>query len=80
MALKDWEAGASYRTFLHRCGERALHDKLRERWYELIFTPDRAVHFFVGNIAAHPRTFMLLGLFYPKTNTVRYVQDSLFGD
>jgi len=28
-------------------------------------TPGRAVHFFVGNIAAHPRTFLLLGLFRP---------------
>ncbi|MGP4115485.1 hypothetical protein ACTWP5_31885 [Streptomyces sp. 4N509B] len=80
MGLKDWEAGASYRKFLRRYGESDVRDKLRERWYNLIFTPDRAVHFFVGNIAAHPRTFMLLGLFYPKRDVVRYVQDSLFGD
>lgn len=80
MALKDWEAGASYRKFLRKYGDRTVQEKLRERWYDSIFTPDRAVHFFVGNIAAHPKTFMLLGLFYPKANVVRYVQDSLFGD
>jgi hypothetical protein len=57
-----------------------LRDKLRERWYGSIFAPDRTVRFFVGNIAAHPRTFMLLGLFYPKANVVQYVQDSLFGE
>jgi len=79
MALKDWEAGASYRKFLRKYGERAVQDKLRERWYDSIFTRDRAVHFFVGNIAAHPRTFMLLGVFYPKAHVVEYVQDSLFG-
>ena len=50
MALKDWEAGASYRTFLRKYGERAVQDKLRERWYDSIFTRDRAVHFFVGNM------------------------------
>ncbi|MYS22490.1 Putative transposase of IS4/5 family [Streptomyces sp. DvalAA-14] len=38
----------------------------------------RAVHFFVGNIAAHPRTFMLLGLFYPQRRVAEYVQDDLF--
>lgn len=80
MALKDWEAGASYRKFLRKYGEGSVQEKLRQRWYDLVFTPDRAVHFFVGNIAAHPRTFMLLGLFYPKVNVVQYVQDSLFGD
>ena len=80
MALKDWEAGASYRKFLRTYGERAVQQKLRERWYNSFFTPDRAVPFFVGNIAAHPRTFMLLGLFRPKANVVQYVQDSLFGD
>ncbi|MGW2567591.1 hypothetical protein [Streptomyces sp. NPDC001537] len=80
MGLKDWEAGASYRKFLRKYGEHAVHDKLRERWYDSIFAFDRAVHFFVGNIAAHPKTFMLLALFYPKANVVEYVQDSLFGD
>ena len=80
MGLKDWEAGASYRKFLRKYGDHALKDKLRERWYDSIFAPDRAVHFFVGNIAAHPKTFMLLGLFYPKANVVQYVQDGLFSD
>jgi hypothetical protein len=80
MALKDWEAGASYRKFRRKYGEDAVQEKLRDTWHDRIFTPDRAVHFFVGNIAAHPRTFMLLGLFYPKASVVEYVQDSLFGD
>ncbi|MEO3752644.1 hypothetical protein [Streptomyces sp. B6B3] len=80
MALKDWEAGQSYRRFLRTYGSRDVRDKLRERWYDRIFTSDRAVHFFVGNIAAHPRTFMLLGLFYPERRVVQYVQDSLFGE
>jgi hypothetical protein len=78
MGLKDWEAGASYRKFLRKYGEHAVRDKLRERWYDSIFTPDRAVHFFVGNIAAHPKTFMLLSLFYPQRHVIEYVQDDLF--
>lgn len=80
MGLKDWEAGESYRKFLRRYGEPDVRDKLAERWYDRICTPSRSVHFFVGNIAAHPKTFMLLGLFYPAREVVQYVQDGLFGD
>lgn len=78
MGLQDREAGASYRRFLRKYGEQEVLNKLRQRWFDEIFAPDRAVHFFVGNIAAHPRTFMPLGLFYPQRNTVDYVQDDLF--
>ncbi|MER7873199.1 hypothetical protein ABTY63_06480 [Streptomyces solisilvae] len=78
MGLKDWEAGASYRKFLRKYGDQGVREKLRETWYDRIFTPNRAVHFFVGNIAAHPKTFMLLGLFYPDRKVVQYVQDDLF--
>ncbi|MFG2440994.1 hypothetical protein ACGFYD_41175, partial [Streptomyces sp. NPDC048508] len=32
----------------------------------------------VGNIAAHPRTFMLLGLAYPLRTVAEYLQEGLF--
>ncbi|MFJ3839823.1 hypothetical protein ACIPY6_30520 [Streptomyces sp. NPDC090054] len=69
-ALRDWEAGESYRKFLRKYGEADLHEKLRERWYERTSAPNRAVHLLVGNIAAHPRAFMLLGLFYLERSVV----------
>jgi hypothetical protein len=79
MSLRDWEAGQSYRSFLHRYGASHVEAKLQQRWYDLMFKPDRAVHFFVGNIAARPKTFMLLGLFYPPLKVLSEpVQDSLF--
>ncbi len=78
MALKDWEAGESYRKFLRKYGEDRVKEKLRERWSDRMFASDRAVHFFVGNIAAHPKTFMLLGLFYPERRVIDFVQDGLF--
>ncbi|MER5871806.1 hypothetical protein [Streptomyces sp. NPDC002044] len=79
MALRDWEAGESYRKFLRKYGEADVREKLRERWYERMVTPNRAVHLFVGNIAAHPRTFMLLGLFYPERSVVAGgIQEGLF--
>ncbi len=80
MGLKDWEAGQSYRKFLRKYGEHGVRDALRERWYTRMCAPSRAVHFFVGNIAAHPKTFMLLAVFYPERKVVEYVQDRLFGE
>ncbi|MEU5632767.1 hypothetical protein [Streptomyces rishiriensis] len=32
----------------------------------------------VGNVAARPRTFLLLGLFYPRRHVVENFQESLF--
>ncbi|KOG53154.1 hypothetical protein ADK76_29005 [Streptomyces griseoflavus] len=78
MHLKDWEAGESYRRFLRRYGPGLVREKLYERWLTRMFTPDRAVHCFVGNVALRPRTFMLLGLAYPLRTTVECVQDGLF--
>lgn len=79
MSLRDWEAGQSYRQFLRKYGAASVKDKLQERWFDLMFNPDRAVHFFVGNIAAHPKTFMLLGLFYPRADVLTEpVQEGLF--
>ncbi|MCP9987133.1 hypothetical protein LUX01_10975 [Streptomyces sudanensis] len=78
MGLKDWEAGESYRKYRRIYGEQAVLDKLRERWFDRMVTPDRAVHCFVGNIAARPHTFMLLSLFSPQRNVVDFVQDDLF--
>jgi hypothetical protein len=80
MGLKDWEAGQSYRKFLRTYGESGVREALRETWYNRMCAPNRAVHFFVGNIAAHPKTFMLLAVFYPERKAIEYMQDSLFGE
>ncbi|MER7721972.1 hypothetical protein AB0L50_13225 [Streptomyces flaveolus] len=78
MHLKDWEAGESYRKFLRAYGPQKVHEMLYERWLTRMFTRDRAVHAFVGNIAARPRTFMLLGLAYPLRTVADYTQEDLF--
>ncbi|MFF8683185.1 hypothetical protein ACF07F_35270 [Streptomyces sp. NPDC015237] len=78
MHLKDWEAGESYRKFLRSYGPGKVREMLYERWLTRMFTRDRAVYAFVGNIAAHPRTFMLLGLAYPLRAVAEYEQEDLF--
>ncbi|MFE4956173.1 hypothetical protein ACFRCW_19220 [Streptomyces sp. NPDC056653] len=78
MRLKDWEAGESYRKYLRTYGPQQVREKMHERWLTRMFTANRAVHAFVGNIALRPRTFMLLGLAYPLRAVAEYVQDDLF--
>ncbi|MFF4158869.1 hypothetical protein [Streptomyces sp. NPDC001678] len=79
MPLRGREAGECYRKFLRRYGETDAREKLRERRYERLVTPNRAVHLFIGNIAAHPRAFMRLGLIHPRRSVVaRGVQEGLF--
>jgi hypothetical protein len=78
MALRDWEAGESYRKFLRRYGQDEVEMKLRERWFDRMTTADKAVHCFVGNVAAHPKTFLLLGLLYPRRDVVENLQERLF--
>ncbi|MEU8926122.1 hypothetical protein AB0D10_35190 [Kitasatospora sp. NPDC048545] len=79
MGLHDWEAGQSWRKFRRNYPAHRLTDVLREHWWSRMVTPDRATHFFVGNIAARPRTFMLLGVFNPTIAALTAPrQDALF--
>ncbi|MEU9620749.1 hypothetical protein ACIO8F_28225 [Streptomyces sp. NPDC087228] len=79
MALRDWEASESYRKYLRQYGQQDVEDKLRERSFTRMFAPeDHVVHCFVGNLAKRPRTFMLLGLFYPHRDIVENYQEELF--
>ena len=79
MGLHDWEAGQSWRKFRRTYPAHRLTDVLHERWWTRTVTPDRATHFFVGNIAARPKTFMLLGVFNPTIAALTAPrQDALF--
>jgi hypothetical protein len=78
MGLRDWEVGESYRKFFRRYGQDEVEAKLRERWFDRMVTPDKAVYCFVGNVAARPKTFMLLGLLYPRRDVVENFQQGLF--
>lgn len=44
----------SYRKYRHEYGQQGLEEKLRERLFSRMFTPDDLVHCFVGNLAKRP--------------------------
>jgi hypothetical protein len=63
----DWEAGQAGRRWLRSDGEARAREMLLGRWRDTMLSPDRDVHFYVGNQNLHRRSFSVLGVWYPKT-------------
>lgn len=79
MGLIDWEVGAAYLSWRRRYTAEELPGKLRQKWFEEICGAKSDPHFFVGNVHQHPKTFMLLGVFYPPKGVLgQGFQASLF--
>jgi len=57
--IHDWEVQAAHRQYKRRYGDEAL-DHLKRMYGETI--PTRNLHFIMGTMAAHPRTFIVIGL------------------
>ncbi|MCL6502150.1 MAG: hypothetical protein K6T86_05650 [Pirellulales bacterium] len=72
MMIEDWEVGALFWRLVDRdlSQERAA-DKVRDKFLLELCGPDQDTHFFVGTILAHPTTWVVLGLFYPKLQSRR---------
>ncbi len=64
LSCTDWEMGEAYRRWRHRYGNQ-WEEKFRQRFeYEMINRND--THLFVGTVRAHPASWIIVGLFYPK--------------
>ena len=63
--IYDWEWVALQRRLGDRDDDAAMA-ALRERFLQQICARDRDLLFFVGNLAKHQQTFMVLGAFYPR--------------
>jgi len=57
--IHDWEVQEAHRQYKRRYGDQAI-DKLVGEYGENI--PKRNLHFIMGTMAAHPRTFIVIGL------------------
>ena len=57
--IHDWEVQEAYRQYKRRYGADAL-DHLSRMYGETI--PASNLHFIMGTMAAHPRTFIVIGL------------------
>lgn len=57
--IHDWEVQAAYRHYKHRYGAQALDHLVREYNDNI---PKRNLHFLMGTMASHARTFIIIGL------------------
>lgn len=67
LSIIDWELRQSFRRWRARYpNERILLEKIEQRWLDISNTTTKDVYFYIGNIWRFRRTFMVLGVFYPK--------------
>jgi len=64
LSITDWEAGAAYRNFKMKYG-RDWETYFRKK-LEFDMTYNFDTYFYVGTTRAHPDTWIIVGLFYPK--------------
>lgn len=79
-SIESWEVLQSYRKWRELYGDTGWEAKFRQR-YEEEFLSDRCdLHFYFGTILRHPKTWTIIGLFYPPASphTQSVIQTSLF--
>ena len=63
MICTDWEMAQAYRTWRREYGYK-WEEKFRQRFEaEMILKND--THFFVGTLHQYPKSWIIVGLFYP---------------
>jgi hypothetical protein len=62
--IVDWEIGEAYRRWRGYSPEERV-EKIREKWLGELFGPKRESLIFIGNMALHPKNFLVLGVFWP---------------
>ena len=67
MMVEDWEVGALF----WRLADKGASDEdatagVRQKFLGQLCGRDRDTHFFVGTILAHPKSWVVIGVFYPK--------------
>jgi len=63
----DAELQESFRNWTSRYGsEQVALEHLRLLWFDEMCAPDRDTHFFAGNVAKLPQSFLILGVFWPR--------------
>ncbi len=67
MMIEDWEIGRLYWRLIDAGKTEAdAIAGVREKFLDQICGRDRDTHFFVGTILAHPKSWVIIGVFWPK--------------
>lgn len=70
MMIEDWEVGALFWRLVDQgdSNENAA-EKVRDKFLRELCGADKNTHFFVGTVLAHPNTWVIIGVFYPKVES-----------
>lgn len=65
--IEDWEVGALYWKCVDAGAtpEEACR-KIKQKFLDQLCASDRDTHFYVGTILAHPKSWVIIGVFWPK--------------
>jgi hypothetical protein len=67
MMIEDWEVGALFWRLVDKgASHKDASVKVRDKFLNDLCGPDKDTHFYVGTILAHPKTWVVIGVFYPK--------------
>jgi hypothetical protein len=62
----DWEVGQAGRRWKQQYGEAGAREAMLTKWRDQMLSPDKDIHFYVGNQNRYRRTFSVIGTWYPK--------------
>jgi len=62
--IVDWEIYQAYRTWRRKYQDQEVLQKIKDKWQNTLFSPDRDSYFIVGTHHVF-KTFMILGVFWP---------------
>lgn len=67
MTNEDWEVGALYWKLVDKgaSSEEAAR-KVKAKFLDEICGPDKETYFMVGTVLQHPKSWLVIGTFYPK--------------
>lgn len=67
MMIEDWEVGA---LFWRQVDKGASHEEaagdVRKKFLNQMCGSDKDTHFFVGTVLAHPKSWVVVGVFWPR--------------
>ena len=72
LMISDWEIYALFKN----CRQRSSSDqealqKVRQKVFDELCSDKYDMHFYVGTIKMHPRSWIIVGLFYPPKNPMQ---------
>lgn len=68
MKIIDWELAELWRGYRRGHTEAETVEAVRSKYFDEMCGRTKDPHFFTGNMQAYPKTFLILGVFWPPTS------------